>query len=46
MAVEMVYRLFILMVVSRFLGMGVADTRSLRSDNYVRMILLAEMLLF
>jgi hypothetical protein len=37
MAAELVDRLAILVAVRRFLGMGVADSRSLRSDNYVRM---------
>jgi hypothetical protein len=37
MAVELVDRLAILVGVRRFLGMGAADSRSLRSDTYVRM---------
>jgi hypothetical protein len=37
MAAELVDRLSILVVVCRFPGMGAADSRSLRSDNYVRM---------
>jgi hypothetical protein len=37
MAAELVDRLAILMAIRRFHGMGVADSRSLRSDNYVRM---------
>jgi hypothetical protein len=37
MAAELVDRLAILVVVCRFLGMGAADSRSLRSDTYVRM---------
>jgi hypothetical protein len=37
MTAELVDRLAILVVVRRFLGMGVAHSRSLRSDNYVRM---------
>jgi hypothetical protein len=37
MAAELVDRLAILLVVRRFLGMGVAGSRSLRSDNYVRL---------
>ena len=37
MAAELVDRLAILVVVRRFLGMDVADSRSLRSDCYVRM---------
>jgi hypothetical protein len=37
MAAEVIDRLAILVVVRRFPGMGVADSRSLRSDNYVRM---------
>jgi hypothetical protein len=37
MAVELVDRLAILVVVRRFTGMGSADSRSLRSDSYVRM---------
>jgi hypothetical protein len=37
MAAELVYRLAILVDVRRFYGMGVADFRSLRSDNYARM---------
>jgi hypothetical protein len=36
-AVEFVDRLAILEAVRRFLGMGDADSRSLRSDRYVRM---------
>jgi hypothetical protein len=37
MAVELVGRLAILVVVRRFPCMGANDSRSLRSDNYVRM---------
>jgi hypothetical protein len=37
MAAELVDRLAILVAVRRFLGMGAADSRSLRSDTYVRM---------
>jgi hypothetical protein len=37
MAAELVNRLAILVVVRRFSGMGAADSRSLRYDNYVRM---------
>jgi hypothetical protein len=37
MAGELVDRVAILVVVSRFPSMGVADSRSLRSDNYVCM---------
>jgi hypothetical protein len=37
MAAELVDRLAILLVVRRFLGMGAADSRSLRSDIHVRM---------
>jgi hypothetical protein len=37
MAAELVDRLAILVVVRRFRGMGGADSRSLRSNNYVRM---------
>jgi hypothetical protein len=37
MAAELVDRLAILVAVRRFPGMGAADSRSLRSDNYVRM---------
>jgi hypothetical protein len=37
MAAELVYRLANLVAVRRFLGMGVADSRSLRYGNYVRM---------
>jgi hypothetical protein len=38
MAAELVDRLMaILVVVRRFLGMGAPDSRSLRSDSYVRM---------
>ena len=37
MAAELVDRLAILVAVRRFPGMGVADSRSLRSDSYVRM---------
>jgi hypothetical protein len=37
MAAELVDRLVVLVAVRRFLGMGVADSRSLRSGNYVRM---------
>jgi hypothetical protein len=37
MAAELVDRLAILVDVRRFPGMGAADSRSLRSDNYVRM---------
>jgi hypothetical protein len=37
MAAELVDRLAILVAVRRFLGMGVVDSRSLRSDNSVRM---------
>jgi hypothetical protein len=36
MAVELVYRLAILVVVRRFLGMGAANSRSLRCDSCVR----------
>ena len=36
-AAELVDRLAILVAVRRFPGMGAADSRSLRSDNYVRM---------
>jgi NAD-specific glutamate dehydrogenase len=37
MAAELVDPLAILVVVHRFLGMGAADSRSLRFDIYVRM---------
>jgi hypothetical protein len=37
MAAKLVDRLGILVAVCRFHGMGVADSRSLRSDSYVRM---------
>jgi hypothetical protein len=37
MAAELFYRLAILVVVRRFLGMGAADSRSLCSDSSVRM---------
>jgi hypothetical protein len=37
MAAELVDRVCILVVVRRFLGMGAADSRTLRSDSYVRM---------
>jgi hypothetical protein len=37
MAAELVDRLAILIVVRRFPGMGAPDSRSLRSDTYVRM---------
>jgi hypothetical protein len=37
MAVELVDRLDILVAVRRFLGMGAPNSRSLRSDSYVRM---------
>jgi hypothetical protein len=37
MAAELADRLAILVALRRFLGMGAADSRSLRSDNYVRM---------
>jgi hypothetical protein len=37
MADELVYRRAILVAVRRFLGMGVAYSRSLRYDNYIRM---------
>jgi hypothetical protein len=37
MAAELVDRLAILVDVRRFSGMNVADSRSLRSDSYVRM---------
>lgn len=37
MAAELVDRLAILVAVRRFPGMGAADSRSLRSDSYVRM---------
>jgi hypothetical protein len=37
MAAEFVDRLAILMAIRRFLGMGVADSRSLHSDTYVRL---------
>ena len=37
MAAELVYRLAILVAVRRFPSMGAADSRSLRSDRYVRM---------
>jgi hypothetical protein len=37
MAAELVYRLAILVAARRFHGMGVADSRSLRSHSYVRM---------
>jgi NAD-specific glutamate dehydrogenase len=38
MADELVDRLVILVDVRRFLGMGAADSRSLRSDNYARIM--------
>jgi hypothetical protein len=37
MVAELVDRLAILVAVRRFHGMGAADSRSLRSDDYVRM---------
>jgi hypothetical protein len=37
MAAELVDRLAILVAIRRFLGMGAADSRSLRFDSYVRM---------
>jgi hypothetical protein len=37
MAAEVVDRMAILVVVRRFPGMGTLDSRSLRSDSYVRM---------
>jgi hypothetical protein len=37
MAAELVDRMAILVAVRRFPGMGAANSRSLRSDNYVRM---------
>jgi hypothetical protein len=37
MTAELVDGLAILVAVRRFLGMGAADSRSLRSDSYVRM---------
>jgi hypothetical protein len=37
MAAELVDRLAILVVVRRFLDMGAADSRSLRSNSYIRM---------
>jgi hypothetical protein len=37
MAAELVDRLVILVAVRRFPGVGAADSRSLRSDSYVRM---------
>jgi hypothetical protein len=37
MAAELVDRLAMLVAVRRFPGMGAADSRSLRSNNYVRM---------
>jgi hypothetical protein len=37
MTVDLVERLAILVVVRRFIGMGAADSRLLRSDSYVRM---------
>jgi hypothetical protein len=37
MAAELVDRLAILVAARRFRGMGAADSRSLRSDSYVRM---------
>jgi hypothetical protein len=37
MAAKLVDRMVILVDVRRFSGMGAADSRSLRSDNYVRM---------
>jgi hypothetical protein len=37
MAAELVDRLAILVALRRFLGMGAVDSRSLRSDSYVRM---------
>jgi hypothetical protein len=37
MAAELVGRLAILVAVRRFRGMGAADSRSLRYDNYVCM---------
>jgi hypothetical protein len=36
-AAELVDRLAILVAIRRFLGMGAADSRSLRYDSYVRM---------
>jgi hypothetical protein len=38
MAAELVDHMAILVVVRRFLGMGVAYSSSLRFDNYVRMM--------
>jgi hypothetical protein len=38
MAVQSVDRLAILVAVRRFPGMGAADSRSLRSESYVRML--------
>jgi hypothetical protein len=38
MAAELADRLAILVAVRRFIGMGTADSRSLRFDNYVRMV--------
>jgi hypothetical protein len=37
MAAELVDRLAILVAMRRFLGMGAMDSRSLRSDSYVRL---------
>jgi hypothetical protein len=37
MAAELVDRLAILAAVRRFPGLGAFDSRSLRTDNYVRM---------
>jgi hypothetical protein len=37
MSAKLVDRVAILVAVRRFRGMGAADSRSLRSDNYVRM---------
>jgi hypothetical protein len=37
MADELVNRMAILVAIRRIPGMGVADTRSLRLDSYVRM---------
>jgi hypothetical protein len=37
MAAQLVHRLIILVAVRRFHGMGAVDSRSLRSDNCVRM---------
>jgi hypothetical protein len=46
MAAELVDRQAILVAVRRFHGMGVGDSRSLRSDSYVRkQISLVELLM-